>query len=161
MPRHPPLAREERFWNKVDKRSPSECWPWTAGNNGMYGCFDGSSSHRVSFLLAGGTLEPGDWVLHNCDFPLCVNPNHLRKGTPKDNAQDCTARGRRNHPHSEKAGRAKITEADVLEIRWSDAPRKVFADRFGITPGAVSHIRTGRSWKYVKNRFDKDGNDTI
>jgi hypothetical protein len=102
-PKLQPLA--ERFWPKVDRRGPDECWPWlgaTAGSHG-YGaisvCTVGfgrklQRASRVSYVLANGPLEVGMIVRHACDNPPCVNPAHLVSGTQYDNVQDMVERGR-------------------------------------------------------------------
>lgn len=101
---------EERFWAKVDRRGPDECWPWIgATNNRGYGQFwyGGGQrlSHRIAWLLLRGPV--GDlFVLHRCDNPICVNPAHLFLGTHQDNMQDMVTKGRHAmQRHPEKAAR--------------------------------------------------------
>lgn len=91
-------ADRKRFWSKVNKKNPSDCWEWTAGKfqNGygsfrFKGCSHGS--HRVSFTLNCG--NPNDvLILHKCDNRLCVNPSHLFSGTHCDNMADMKTKGR-------------------------------------------------------------------
>lgn len=88
----------ERFWNKVNKTE--SCWLWIAsvGSNNGYGCikFEGKTqqAHRVSWKLRHGEIPAGMLVLHRCDIPLCVNPEHLFLGTQSDNMRDCRDKGR-------------------------------------------------------------------
>lgn len=96
----PSLA--ERFWPKVERREPDECWPWKASVTGRgYGRFALSGkarhAHRVSYEIANGQA-PGDlFVLHRCDNPPCVNPAHLFLGTNTDNVRDAVAKGRHSN----------------------------------------------------------------
>lgn len=135
---------KERFWAKVNKDGPihpydathGQCWLWTAAQIGEgYGCFSMHSksvkAHRVSYVLANGS-EAMPYCLHSCDRRLCVNPAHLRPGTPKDNGEDMAKRGRcadrrgdlnfaHRHPElmprGEAVGTAILTEARVRKIR--------------------------------------------
>lgn len=79
-----------RFWQKVSKGQPSECWIWTAAQSGDgYGRFYAGgrlhNAHRVSVLLAGQDIPDGMVVDHLCRNRLCVNPSHLRVVTNEDN----------------------------------------------------------------------------
>lgn len=103
----PPLTPQdiERFWRKVHKGSPDECWPWQAcklpKGYGMFVLRDGATwttfyAHRVAWAITHGPI-PGDLcVLHHCDNPLCCNPGpgHLFLGTQADNAHDRDRKGR-------------------------------------------------------------------
>jgi hypothetical protein len=84
----------ERFWVKVDKRGPDECWQWIGiRNEDGYGR-PYLRAHRVSWQIANGR-DPGSlFVCHSCDNPSCVNPNHLWLGTNTVNLRDMVAKGR-------------------------------------------------------------------
>src|SRR6187402_2793810 len=92
-----------RFAEKIDKtpgQGPDgECWIWTASKTHLgYGYFYLSgrqAAHRVSWEISNNAKIPaGMFVLHSCDNPSCVNPGHLRVGTPKENVEDKISRGR-------------------------------------------------------------------
>lgn len=85
----------ERIENNIARVPESGCWLWLATiNNKGYGRIDGKYAHRVSFELKNGKIPNGLFVLHSCDVSCCVNPNHLRLGSQKDNTQDAVKRGR-------------------------------------------------------------------
>lgn len=97
---------EERFWEKVDLKKKDDCWPWTASvNNHGYGRMRVNGklvyAQRLSYIIHFGEIEKGSGyhgicVLHKCDNPLCVNPNHLFLGTHKNNMEDKTNKKRCN-----------------------------------------------------------------
>jgi hypothetical protein len=94
---------EQRFWDKVQKADPGECWLWIgAKDQHGYGRFARSReagtriASRISYELHHGVSVPaGMEVMHSCDNPPCVNPAHLSMGTPSDNQLDCVRKGRR------------------------------------------------------------------
>lgn len=100
-----PKPMLDRFWGHVD--TGERCLMWLAGkNNHGYGWFttrrgNKELAHRVAWEVANGEPIPsGMFVLHSCDTPACVNPEHLRLGTAADNMRD--VRTRRRHPGARK-----------------------------------------------------------
>lgn len=135
-----------RFWGKVNKRLPSECWPWTgATTHGGYGVLGSGGkhgvavrAHRFSYTLAKGGITEGLVIRHTCDNPACVNPEHLVPGTQADNMRDAIKRGRRaDKPR-------KLTEEQVQEIRNSPLGTRELARQLNVSPALISGIRTGR-----------------
>jgi hypothetical protein len=87
-----------RFWAKVDRREPSECWEWRRARDAYgYGAvrIGGKlyKSHRLAFFIANGNW-PVPGCCHHCDNPACVNPAHLFQGSQKQNMQDASSKGR-------------------------------------------------------------------
>jgi hypothetical protein len=82
----------ERFWEKVDKKTDDECWEWQASvDTHGYGYFYSDKrikAHRYSWELHFGAIPEGLYVCHHCDNPPCINPKHLFVGTAQDNLDD-------------------------------------------------------------------------
>lgn len=146
-----------RFWSKVDRCGPDECWEWQAVRSYQgYGWFrlNGFTyrAHRVAFAVTNGDTKLQ--VCHTCNNPPCCNPAHLYAGTQGDNIQQCFAEGRASDRKGEKNGCAKLTESDVCEIRalrddgW--LLRKI-AEKYGVTKQQVSYICSGKCWKHLEN----------
>lgn len=106
-----PLSRlrphdSERFKQFFVAGEPDSCWIWFGSKDGKgYGAYPAGKlpgrktqrkigAHRLAYALAFGPFDPVLFVLHRCDTPLCVNPNHLFLGTNKDNIEDMRRKGR-------------------------------------------------------------------
>ena len=151
------IPLEVRFFAKVVKSDG--CWLWQASkNNKGYGQILVEKTpkhivklaHRVSWEIHNGPIPDGLGVLHACDTPLCVNPQHLFLGTQKDNMVDCAKKGRTNI--GSKSPVAKLDEAAVLQLR-ADAANNVdprcLAEKYGIGRHMVKNIISRRSWKHI------------
>lgn len=92
--------RESRFWSKIKKCEKTNCWEWTGGKDSDgYGVFyiaeidNNQRAHRVAWKFTYG-IEPNDLILHKCDNPACINPEHLFEGSHTDNMRDKSVKGR-------------------------------------------------------------------
>jgi hypothetical protein len=110
--------------------------------------------HRVSFAAANNmSMEElrGKWILHSCDNPACINPAHLRIGTPADNTADMMSRKRNGYdakPGSRNPG-AKLTEDLVRAIRAERLTQVEIAKKYGITQANVSSIHLRKTWTHI------------
>lgn len=161
-PHRPPA---DRLWEKVDKHPGAGCWVFTGSKDSKgYGRIniDGRpvSAHRLAWELTYGPIQEGQDVLHSCDNPPCVR--HLWLGTQADNVRDMIAKGRARYVtyHGEQHGRAKLTEAQVQEIRRlhgeGHVTQSALARRFGVTRTAIQHILTGRNWAWLAGQRPVD-----
>lgn len=132
----------QRFFSKIAK-GPGECIDWTgAAREKGYGLISVDNALRsvthVSWFLKHG-VWPTKHILHTCDRPSCVNPEHLFEGTDADNAADRDVKGRH--------GTQVLTGLEVSEIIALTETRMSIEEigaLFGVTPGYVSNLRHGR-----------------
>lgn len=137
----------QRFWAKVNRNGPipshcmelGPCWIWIASyTDSGYGRFSFTKghwvpAHRFSWELHNAPIPQGLWVLHRCDTPACVRPNHLFLGTVTDNARDMAAKGRgvfQQHPERAPRGErnGSIKHPERL-ARGDDNPSRKYPER--------------------------------
>ena len=148
----------ERFWAKVDKASG--CWWWTAYRNQWgYGVFGfharkHSLAHRVAWEFTNGAIPDGLLVLHRCDNPACVNPDHLFLGTNQDNMDDMYKKGRQRHIRGEDRTDAKLTEKSVRDVRRrqkeGNVTHRQLATEYGVSRSTVSMAVRGDTWGWLQ-----------
>ncbi len=93
-------------------------------------------------------MPDGINVLHGCDNPPCCNPAHLRLGTQAENIADCIRRNRK--AIGERTNTAKLTPAQIREIRASGALQSELARQFNVTQPLISMIKGGKLWTHVQ-----------
>ena len=147
-----------RFWNKVTRGAPNDCWPWRAavdkkgyGKLGIGPRGRGwEFAHRVSWTLHHGSVPAGKQVLHDCpmgDNPRCVNPKHLWLGDVSANMQDKIQKDR--HQYGARCTYAKLTEAQVLAIRADGRSDTILAPQYNVSRGTIHKIRNRLRWKHL------------
>jgi hypothetical protein len=162
-----------KFWDLVDRSrlGPGGCWEWQGRRrqDGYGRVYDPrrkrqQGAHRISFELAYGPIPGGLLVMHRCDHPPCVNPDHLEIGTIGRNTRDASARGRlafggRNGlvmlphraPHGERNRNAKLTSAQVSEMRRLRAENGMTYEKLAaiycVGISTVGKIIKGRRWR--------------
>jgi len=147
----------QRFWSRVKMTTDQSCWEWT-GNT--------QRGHRLPY----GTVKLRPWplqVCHHCDNPRCCRPDHLFKGTPKENQQDMVRKGRAttgdrngNRKHPERTARgtrqhlSKLTDEGVRTMREmyasGDYSYGLLARMFGVQKKTARWAISGRTWKHVR-----------
>lgn len=149
-----------RFWAKV--RKGPDCWLWTANRTGgrdrrWYGQFtrtvNGAQehiyAHRFVWELTYGPVSDGAQILHRCDTPLCVNPEHLFLGDHKANMEDAAQKGRL---HAPRPTGQKISDDDVdriVALVRSGQRRADVASQFNVSKSFVTRVMSGtiRQWR--------------
>lgn len=128
-----------RFAKFVLSGPPSTCWPWLGASNQFgYGQIrDGERARlatHVALEIDGRPRPDGALALHSCDNPICVNPNHLRWGTKRDNTLDMIERGQFRTPfirqdrcvrghdlgltrHISRGGHSSCRECNTIRLR--------------------------------------------
>ena len=149
------MTPERRFWSKVEKTDG--CWLWLGARNESSGGYGMTvdpdtkaiiGSHRYSWSLSYGPIPPGKHVLHRCDTPLCVRPDHLFLGTHRDNMRDKASKGR-------GGGHKRLTAEQVIGIRklYAHDPSRGAYSRisraYKVNRSTVKQIVERRTWSYI------------
>jgi hypothetical protein len=172
----------ERFWSKV--RKTETCWIWTGYcNPSGYGEIQrgrrgegAERASRISWEIHFGSIPEEMCVLHRCDNPPCVNPEHLFLGTRADNNHDMINKGRRNiplsslrrgdnHPHrlhpenvarGEQTYHAKLTADNVRYIRNILSGPYIFGQSaqlsrtFNVSKSVITAVMKRHTWKHIQ-----------
>ena len=153
----------DKFINNIKPNPDTRCWEWQGAkrNKAGYGAFSLKGkvidAHRFSYEYYKGEIPEGLFILHSCDNPSCVNPDHLRAGTARENVRDSIERGTHNFLKPTRTSLKKghkmsrvLSDEAVAEIRRliSIGKRNVdIIDMMGISKKQVSDIRRGRTYK--------------
>ena len=149
---------ESRFWSKVNKLSPEECWPWIGAKSSWgYGNFRFRKkpwpAHRVVWVLNHGEIPKGMYICHKCDNPPCCNPDHLFMGTPKENTADMFNKGyNHNHLRGSNHPLARFNENEILEIKkllHHGVKQTHIARMFNTRQSHISKIKRNEIWGYL------------
>jgi hypothetical protein len=146
----------DRIYAKTKKTDT--CWLWIGAKSSFgYGqIYSGGTrsscariihTHRAVWEYLFGAIPAGLCVLHRCDIPSCLNPDHLFLGDKADNTSDMRSKGRM------KVGTAlpqtKLTEDDIKAIRMDTGSQSEIARRFGISKSHVHAIIHRRCWRHL------------
>lgn len=139
-------SAEQRFWSRVEKTET--CWNWTGFvNKWNYGRFRGFGAkktlvHRFSWMIHFGPIAKSALVLHSCDNPRCVRPDHLFLGTFATNNDDRDRKWRLSH---------KLSEKQIEQIRAFEGALSCgqLARIFQVSPSNIRCVQRWRTWKWV------------
>lgn len=143
-----------KFMGYVEKTD--SCWFWKGrkqddgyGETGVNGKI--KMAHRVSYEYFKKPIEKNMLVLHSCNNRACVNPDHLREGTPKDNSIDCIKANRQRK--GEEVGNSKLKSEQVLTIRnlyKQGMIQMKIAEKFNVHQTLISVIVRKVRWAHIK-----------
>jgi hypothetical protein len=142
---------EDRFRTKV--QVGPDCWLWTAGRDrDGYGQFwlrgRVESAHRAAWEFRFGSIPEGKMVLHRCDTPACVRPEHLFLGDAKANHEDMVMKGRRADGQV-RASEIRVDKRNALGVTLTKAklgPEQVEEIRARYAAGGVTQAALGRDY---------------
>ena len=155
-----------RFWIKVDRHGPDDCWEWQGADRGSgYGSMKAGKraelAHRISWTIAKGAIPEGIYICHHCDNRACVNPSHLFAGTQSDNMLDAYRKGRIKLPYcpevqfqkGEGHPNSKLTNDNVRSIRRAYASGGVIyrdlAKQYGVDHTLIYQIVNRIRWTHI------------
>lgn len=138
----------KKFWNNVQRSDG--CWTWSGARHERgYGRFRVGSvvhrAHRFAWLITRGDIPQGMHVLHRCDNPSCVRPDHLFLGSHADNMRDKARKGR-------NTASRKLTASDARAIKAALAngtDMVTIARAYNVTPPCIGAIKHGVTWKHI------------
>lgn len=147
---------EDRFNAGYLAEPMSGCWLWektVAREKKPYGRISHLgrmyAAHRVAYELYVGPIYDGLWVLHKCDNPACVNPDHLRLGTGMDNVQDRDAKGRT--AAGSRCTQAKLSIEQIAAILKDHRLAKDVGRDYGISRWSIYKLRNGTTYRGERN----------
>lgn len=121
---------DEKGYGRIEIKSPTPAVP-----RGIY------PAHRLSWIAHRGPIPDGLWVLHRCDTPSCVNPDHLFFGTAIDNMRDMVRKGRAKAPGAPYSRvRPDAAEQIRAALREGRSVRQTARD-FGVSGTTVRYHR--------------------
>lgn len=164
----------------TEPRSLGPCIEWTGRRTAAgYGRVRQHYAHRVAYAMYHGPIPDGMEVMHRCDNPGCVNPEHLCLGSHSDNMADMARKGRQSrgarHGASVRAGLpgpaamsaamkvraargerqhcARLTSAQVTEIRARYAAGgcswSQLAREYGVATATIQDVLQRKTWRHV------------
>ena len=145
----------KRFWDKVNKTD--SCWLWTGCKSpkgyGVFRIIGGTiRAHRFSYLLKHGAIPDCLMVLHKCDNPACVNPDHLYLGTARENAVDMFERNPPNR-RGVLSKRSKLNDDKVraiISLSRSGLSNMELGVMFNVHNSTISKVVLRKEWNHVQ-----------
>jgi hypothetical protein len=150
------MSDRQYLYDRMVIRPGTRCWVWTGASVGNgycqitndYSALNNKYVHRASWELHNGEIPAGMFVMHRCDNPRCINPEHLCVGTHADNMADMVRKNRQANGGDQ--GAAKLTDEDVKLIRAAPrGERMSLARKLGIDYTTFWLARTRKTWRHL------------
>lgn len=136
------------------------CWEFLGPRNAKgYGRlrFQGKKVlvHRKMYELFSGREIPEYLItLHSCDNPPCINPDHLRPGTHRENTLEAELRGRSRHPLGAENGKSVLNRVSALsmieDFSTGSFTRRELSAKYGVSTSTVDNVLAQRHWSLVQ-----------
>ncbi len=147
----------EDYLNKNHQKHSNGCWIWignkTQKGYGWTGSYSEAKkfkiyrAHRLSYHFYKNEIPDGMFVLHSCDNPSCINPEHLFLGTHEDNMKDRELKNRTHRGIGEKNSHSKLTKEQAIYIMKNIYKKSAYelSIEFGVCEDTVRNIWHGRT----------------
>lgn len=149
---------EERFWSKVDKRGPADCWNWTAHRCRGYGMFRLNGKMRRAPRVSWEwdrdlPIADGLVICHTCDNPACVNPAHLFLATREWNNADRDTKDRQARGERMNCGKLTAGDVSLMRLAYETLPvsTRDIAEAWGVGNTTAFKALKRETWKHVRD----------
>lgn len=154
------MSLEERFWAKVDRRGPDDCWLWTGsvmgtgyGNIKVNARVGNTYAHRLAYELHKGHIPPEMTVDHSCFNRRCVNPEHLRLATLKQNNEN--QKGAKSHSSTGIRGVYFDSRRGTWSALVTHNRKPIYLGTFARAEDAAEAARAKRNELFTHNIQDR------
>jgi hypothetical protein len=111
------------------------------------------TASRFSFEYFKEKILDANVIMHLCDNPSCVNPEHLMQGTHKENSVDKV--NKKRHVYGEKAWQHILSDQEVLEIKKAQlnyyyGQNNDLAHFYKVNHRTISNIKNGTTWSHIQ-----------
>jgi hypothetical protein len=141
------IIRQECCWDSSFTKDPLGYARLSVWKNGK---LTPMLLHRIVLALSGVDVPPNKCVMHTCDNPSCVNPDHLVLGTKHDNNSDM--RIKKRSARGDVNGKAILSNSEAIAIKDAlsgGAVGQRLAEKYNVSPATISSIKHGKRWIYL------------
>jgi hypothetical protein len=140
-----------RFHSKYEIDPETNCWNWIGTISQNYGKISIGrkliGAHRFSYELHYGEIKNNLLVCHNCNNPICVNPDHLRLDNQSGNFID------KSYAMTHWKQKLSVEEVIEIKIALKNPYRGLVTElskKYGVKSNSISEIKNGNNWSHIK-----------